>query len=253
MVTFSTGTPQQVPHSSILIPGKCLSSVREDIKECHIASLEYNNTATKFCTVGTDPALKIYDEETRKLEQKLTAESSAVPGHTNRVFAVKYDPEDSNVVVTGGWDQKCLIWDLRSKTPVRSIAGPLICADGIDIFEEVILTGSWRDNDQVQMWDLGTGKFISTVKWEGGIRVSHDPCPVYACQFSKQDGSLILAGGSNANEVRLFDRNKLDSLVCVIYDISREITTVDFSNLGDKFCFGGSDGMIRVFNMNIIA
>jgi COMPASS component SWD3 len=195
----------------------------------------------------------VYDEETRKMELKLSAESSAIPGHTNRVFSVKFDPEDPNIIVTGGWDQKVLIWDIRTKRPVRTFAGPLICADGIDIFEEVVLTGSWRESDQVQMWDLGTGKLISTVKWEGGIKVSNDPCFVYANQFSKVDGSLILAGGSNSNEVRIFDRNKLDSLVCVIYDMSREVTTVDFSNNGDKFLTAGSDGMVRVFNMNIIA
>jgi len=169
------------------------------------------------------------------------------------VFCGKYNHEDPNIIVTGGWDQRVLVWDVRDKTPVRSMYGPLICGDAIDIFEEVILTASWTQTNQLQMWELGTGKLITTVKWEDGYRPSADPTLLYSGQFSKNDGSLILAGGSNSYEARVFDRNNLDKNVCVIYDMSREIDAVDFSNKGDKFAIAGGDGYVRLFSMNIIA
>ena len=197
--------------------------------------------------------MKIYDEETRKLEVKLTAESSVIPGHTNRVFCGKYNPEDSNIIVTGGWDQKCLVWDLRERNPVRTFSGPLICGDGIDIFEDEILTASWKDKDQLQNWDLGTGKLISTIKWDDGYKPSPEQTFLYSGMFSKMDGSLILAGGSGSNEARVFDRQMIDKNVCVIYDLSREVNTVDWGNKFDKFALGGSDGYIRIFKMNVQA
>jgi len=123
--------------------GKCLSTVKEDILNPQLYCIDYNNDASKFVVVGSDPALKIYDEETRKLELKLTGEGCSVPGHTSRIFCGKFDPDNPNVIVTGGWDQKILVWDVRDKTPVKSQFGPLICGDSIDIFEDVILTASW--------------------------------------------------------------------------------------------------------------
>jgi len=47
--------------------------------------------------------------------------------------------------MSGGWDNNIKIWDIRSATPIRSIYGPYICGDSIDLSNEVIMTGSYRD------------------------------------------------------------------------------------------------------------
>jgi hypothetical protein len=47
---------------------------------------------------------------------------------------------------------------------------------------------------------------IGTVGWDTTLKTSFDPIFLYAGQFYKKDGTLILAGGSNTNEVKLFDR-----------------------------------------------
>lgn len=57
--------------------------------------------------------MKVYDEETRQCVSTLLGEGSVIPGHTNRLFSAKFNPDDPNVVVSGGWDYKVLIWDLR--------------------------------------------------------------------------------------------------------------------------------------------
>ena len=92
------------------------------------------------------------------------------------------------------------------------ILGPLICGDGIDTNEGVILTASWTQTSQLQTWDLGTSKNFGTIDWDANLRTSNDPVFLYCGQFSKIDGSLILAGGSNANEAKLFDRNNLEKV-----------------------------------------
>ena len=43
------------------------------------------------------------------------------------------------------------VWDVRSDQVVRSIHGPYICGDGIDIWEDSILTASWLAHDALQV------------------------------------------------------------------------------------------------------
>jgi WD40 repeat protein len=60
--------------------------------------------------------------------------------------------------------------------------------------------------------------------------------------------------------VKLFDRNNFEKVFftlkkafCSIHDISKDISSVDFSNKGSQFCTAGGDGIVRIFNMNITA
>ena len=40
------------------------------------------------------------------------------------------------MLISGGWDYRVLIWDIRQKKPeANQIYGPLICGDGIDMRE----------------------------------------------------------------------------------------------------------------------
>lgn len=84
---------------------------------------------------------------------------------------------------------------------------------------------------------------------------------MYCCQFSKHEGSLILTGGSNVNEARLFDTQLNNKAFAAIYDLPRMVYSVDFGNStsgtgrdkGTKFAISGGDGLIRLFRLNIIA
>lgn len=40
---------------------------------------------------------------------KLDGKECLIPGHTNRVFAAKYS---DRTLVTSGWDQRVIFWDL---------------------------------------------------------------------------------------------------------------------------------------------
>lgn len=72
------------------------------------------------------------------------------PGHNNRVFCCKFDPENPNHVVSGGWDKSIMIWDIRSPGgPVRSIIDPFICGDAIDLHDGYLLTGSHTADKQL--------------------------------------------------------------------------------------------------------
>ena len=77
-----------------------------------------------------------------------------VPGHINRIFGLRRHPKDPNIVVSGGWDSMLKIYDIRDGRPVASIGGPLIQGDSIDLFEDMIVTGSNRNKSVMQMFSL---------------------------------------------------------------------------------------------------
>ena len=46
------------------------------------------------------------------------------------------------------------VYDLRAKTLVCSMGGPSIAGDSIDIYDDMIVTGSNRNNDVMQLFSL---------------------------------------------------------------------------------------------------
>ena len=91
------------------------------------------------------------------------------PGHSNRIFCVKFSPYDSTTIVSGGWDNTMQIYDTREKGPVASIYGPHICGDSIDFRNDgyTVLTGSYRNDDALQIWDLRKRECVRTIEWDG--------------------------------------------------------------------------------------
>ena len=113
-------------------------------------TVDYKPDGTLFATAGSDCCVRVYDEQTRKIKAEFAGGgSSGESGHTNRVFAVKFDKEDENMLISGGWDNNVKVWDLREPNPVRYIYGPYICGDALDLHEGYILTGSWRAEKQL--------------------------------------------------------------------------------------------------------
>ena len=151
------------------------------------------------------------------------------PGHSNRVFCVKFDQDNANLIVSGGWDNNVKVWDIRQPSPVRSICGPFVCGDSIDLHDQFLLTGAYRDSEQLQLWDFGSMEPIDTISWDDGLP-SDKPCLIYGAQFQKTTGDLIVAGGSGANEVKVFDAINNFKPCAQIKGLSRATFTVDFSN-----------------------
>ena len=110
-----------------------------------LLTADYKQDGYNFLTAGCDGIVRTYDEQTRQEICLLEGGGSGLPGHTNRVFCAKYVAEDPNLIASGGWDQSIKIWDHRIGQCVRSIDGPNICGDSIDIHDGFILTGQYRE------------------------------------------------------------------------------------------------------------
>lgn len=208
-----------------------------------IYAIDYTPDGLKFATGGKDCHVRVYDEQ-KKTNVVILKPSSDIPGHANRILAMKFAPEDPNLLVTGSWDETIKIWDIRAGEVARSIYGMKVYGDNLDIHGNVILTGHNRDKKPLQLWDLGAGKLIENVAWDPqpnqGAATDH---PITAAKFSKTNPNYIVAFSGISKQVRIFDRKDGNKL-CYIGSTPGEVNTVDFFGSSNSFVYGGSCGAL---------
>lgn len=236
--------------------GKCLHSMEDEDNQVY--ALDYNDEGTCFVAGGKDKAVRVYDEATKTMVVEMVGgmgySSKTSPGHSNRVFSVKYVPGDENTVVSGGWDNTVQIWDIRTGTSVRSFYGPHVCGDSVDVVGGEIVTGSWRPENQLEIWDLGSGEKKQDIPWNSANSIAalsgQPSCMLYAAQFSKEgQGKYIAAGGSGANEAKVFDHSSGNAVVGTITGLARGVFAIDFSPDNEKVAVAGGDSSIRILSI----
>jgi len=217
-------------------------------KNNQIYAVDYNFDATQFATAGLDCAVRVYDENKKSVSIELK-DSEQATGHTNRVFCVKYAQKMQNILLSGGWDKTIQIWDTRQQHAIASIFGPEIAGDAIDFQDNVILTGSCRERDQLQLWDFGTRKKIANILWEENAAVKKKTY-IYSAQFSKSSDKYIIAASSGSDQIRIFDRKNNNKLVKG-YSVGKGLLSVDLSSNDSKFAYGGNEGLIGMCDVNM--
>ncbi|CAI2373344.1 unnamed protein product [Moneuplotes crassus] len=218
----------------------------EDEDENRLFALDYASDGKTFATGGTDHFVRVYDDETMKLKVTLDPFYTKKPGHTNRIFSVAFNKTDPTMIASGGWDSTVIIHDIRQKGPVAGILGPYICGDAIDFTNWEVITGSWRNDNQLQKWDTRTTEKTLDIEWDGDNFDTEDPVRIFSLTKSHNDSinSFMVAGGGEGDELRVF--NKDYTPVARISDVTRSIFTTDVAKHADAFLFSGGDGIIRV-------
>lgn len=110
-----------------------------------INGLDINCDGTKFATGGFDTEVKVYDLGKRTPPTILEGFEGGAPKHSNRVYGIKFYKDNPNLLISSGWDQLILFWDLRVKHTTGYLFGAKIYGDSMDIKNNVLLTGSWRE------------------------------------------------------------------------------------------------------------
>ena len=177
-----------------------------------LLACDFSNDGLKYTVAGKDMTIYLYDELTRQLICPMKQNGIKLMGHTNRVFCTKFLPEDVNVVLTAGWDRIMKIYDTRVGKPVGQILGPLCSGDAIDVHGDEIIGGSARHKDPLAVYSLSMRKVMTEIPFDPPGTNFTDSGNVLCCRFSKdKDRSLIFAGGSGRNELRVWD-NDTDGL-----------------------------------------
>ncbi|XP_048869094.1 uncharacterized protein LOC125741790 isoform X2 [Brienomyrus brachyistius] len=202
---------------------ECLWTVREVVESSsqgepkqeprQTLSLSISSSGEKAAAGGSDSAIHLYDMETQQRLSTCSASFSRtlMDGHRLRVFAVTFHPEKENEFISGGWDNTIHFWDTRQQHSVRMLSGPHICGDSlhIDPVTNQILSGSWRKEKALEIWEYSSGQKICEVPED-----PHGQSRVYTCDWLGQD--YIVAGGSQPNMLRLIDRRTLMSVSRVL-------------------------------------
>ena len=129
---------------------------------------------------------------------------------------------------------------------VGSIYGPHICGDALDIYDDEILSGSYRSKDTLQLFSLIGRELKKVIEWDPESK--SEASLVYTAEFNKQGGKLIAAGGGGAggqNEVRIFDRAQKEAPAGAIY-LPRTTLSLDWGNKSDILAMGCADGRLRI-------
>lgn len=236
LATYASGSVKLWHVSSLT----CMSTTNEGNRQ--VLACAYNSSASKYITAGSDTRINLYDATTKQIIFSLEPSTSflVMDGHMMRIFSVMFLPNDDNVFLSGGWDDTLQWWDTRADTKhsVRRIFGPHICGDALDISPSSgnILTGSWRKDNTVQIWDFNSGNLIKNIPDD------FNKSMVYSAQWL-HDGQII-AGGSDKNMLRMLDQSTTSTVtVGRVIDLPRAVYTVDNDRCGSnpKIAMGTSN------------
>ena len=170
-------------------------------------------------------------------------------GHMSRINSVcfhKSDPNGnfSNLLVSGGWDRRLILYDIRMKKFAGTILGPYVMGDSIDMRDNYLLSGSYSPKANFQIWDIRNLKQISALQ-----DCSNN---INCAQFSKGGRKIQIAtGSSNMNELQVYDLDKefKYNLYMSTRFLEKPCYTLDFSRSGNFIAFSGADSNIRIVNL----
>ena len=170
----------------------------------NLTALDYTRDGKKFAVGGRDRNVYVYDDHTKELITTMHSRGQKVWGHKNRIFSIKCHPDDENLLVSAGWDGAVKIYDIRDKAPVGSMRGPEISGDSLDIFEDLIVSGSYRNQETMQVFSISQRKRVHTFEWNQSRDLDSGYC--FGARFTS-DGNFIVAGGAGNNELKVYMNN----------------------------------------------
>ncbi len=64
-------------------------------------------------------------------------------GHSNRIYSLKFTDDNTNILLSGGWDYTIKIWDLRTNRSVGYLYGPFLGGDCLDYKNNHVLAANF--------------------------------------------------------------------------------------------------------------
>ena len=239
--------------------GKVLQKIEEENNP--LMCVDYSYDGLLFATGGNDKVVRLYDDNTKTLIQKLERHRYDLPEHYNRIFSVKFSKKNPNLLLSAGWDNTILLYDLRAKEVQNYLYGPHVCGDGLDLKDDLLLTVSWEKEDQIQFFDLRTNKKIGVFQMtidEDQKKSLTNISYLYSCRFNPANNTFCVTG-SNKNYLRIYDYANLNSSdltekkIKGIYDLNdlkEPCYCCDYNLKGTQLAYGCARNKISFLNVS---
>ena len=222
--------------------GKVLNITR--LEENQVLSVDYSADGRLYAIGCMDSTVRVYDESTKSLVGELLPGRGEHIGHNNRIFSIKWLSEFS--LVSGGWDNNVLVWDIRVKDVIRHLYGPRVYGDSVDASSGKLLTGSCHTQEQLQVWNASDcSNIYSRDLIEEGLS-----CMVYTAQFSKADNGQFIAIGGGGNNKAYFFESESGNLISEHSVSQKAVYSVDFANHSNRVAIASGDGTVKIVEIN---
>lgn len=221
-----------------------------------------------FTIACADGSLRVYDIGTMQRTQILM-KSTITPSPISRssncqtsIYSIVYHPINSNIIAAATGKDGVFFWDLRTGNIEKTINGPHIRGNSLDMHDNTILTASYRDNKQIEFWDFGTGRKIREVQVDGcygnilpnSISASNANLllnspqstqkPLYlSCCKIAENGFDFVVGATEINASIVYNVQKCDQIGQTA-SFKEHVSSCALSTFGTTVITGCDDGCI---------
>ncbi|MDA1015402.1 MAG: hypothetical protein O3A00_13245, partial [Planctomycetota bacterium] len=176
----------------------------------------------------------IYDVQTGKLIR-------SVEGHRDTMYAAVLSP-NGEMLATGSYDKKILLWNAKTGTLIREIAGHNDAVYDLAFSPDNTLLSSASGDETVKIWQVSTGRRLDTL--------GQPTAEQYTVTFSP-DGRYVLAGGVD-NRIRVWrvvsrDSVKINPMIFARFGHEGPIVKLAFSADGKTLVSAAEDRTIKLW------
>ena len=187
-----------------------------------------------FSPDGTTVAFGSWDN-TIKLWEVATGETTVLEGHTDGVSALEFSP-DGSLLASGAWDNEMRIWDLETGETAVTLQGHDDVVNSVAFSLEASLLASASADGTLRLWDVEAGTHTATLERVGVY--------IESVSFSAEG---ILASGAADGTVKLWNV-ATGERTALLEGHTGEVSSVAFSPDGALASVSWSDGTVKLWN-----